>query len=265
MVGAGLVSSRPAFWACLGAWLGSQTIFLSAMLRPRSSLFGRSVWKVPDRRDVALTFDDGPHPEDTPAILEILDQAGVKGTFFFVGERARRHPDLVRRAASAGHEVAAHSDSHPWWFSLAGPGRMGREVRAAADSLERLTGRRPRHFRPPMGHKNLFLDKEVREAGMEPATWSVRTYDTLGRSPESVRRSVLARAAPGDIILLHEGVRRSPGAPSPTVLALEGIIRGLRERGLEPVSLESLRSAPPSSARPPRPAAAASRSASSTG
>jgi peptidoglycan/xylan/chitin deacetylase (PgdA/CDA1 family) len=253
---AALVPSTGGRWALAAAWAVAQTILLAELLRPRGRLFAPVIWKGPSVPRVALTFDDGPHPEDTPAILGLLAQAGVRATFFFVGEKARRHPALVRRAAEAGHEIGAHSDTHPWWFSLAPPGRVAREVEGSARTLESLAGRRPIHFRPPVGHKSLFLPDALEASGMRLVTWSSRSFDTLGRSPEAILKSTLATVSGGGIVLLHEGVRRRDGV-SPTVAALPRLIAALRARGLEPVSLEDLRADPEGPARHARAARAA--------
>lgn len=234
-----LLPAGPALFA-FALWALFVTTVMTGLLRPRSALFGANLWRAPRQPKVALTFDDGPHPHDTPAILEILQRTGARATFFMIGELARANPDLVRQVVRAGHEIGVHSDTHPWWFSLAGPARLRREIREANRTLEEIIGRRPRFFRPPMGHKNFFLPGELAGADLQMATWSARSYDTLGRSPEKIRDLILARATPGGIILLHEGVRREAGKPSPTVVALEAIIEGLRARHLEPVSLGDL-------------------------
>jgi len=233
-------------------WALMQSFVLIRLLGPRGRLFGPNLWCTEPQPRVALTFDDGPDPRDTPAILDILRETGVRATFFFVGERARAYPELVRRAAREGHECGLHSDTHPWWFSLAGPRRTHREVRRVLDTLRDLSGTMPRHYRPPMGHKNVFLSDEVTDAGLEMVTWSVRAFDTRGRSPERIRETLVGRVRPGGIVLLHEGVRRDREGQSPTVRALRGVIAGLRARDLEPVSLEDLRAPLPA----PRPGAA---------
>ena len=253
LAAAAVVPPGPAALSALAVWAAWQAYITTELLRPRSSLFGANLWRGAPQPRVALTFDDGPHPEDTPAILEILAASGVRANFFMVGRRARALPDLARRVTNEGHETGVHSDTHPWWFSLAGPSRLRREVRGAARSLAEITGASPRFFRPPMGHKNLFLREELAGARLEMATWTARPYDTLSRPPGRIRDAVLAGAAPGAILLLHEGVRRAPGSPSSTVAALPGIIEGLRARGLEPVSLADLRGAP-GPAPAPRPA-----------
>ena len=237
-----LLPAGPALVAT-GFWALYVATVMTGLLRPKSTLFGANFWHAPRQPRVALTFDDGPHPEDTPAILEILHRTGVRATFFMIGKLARAHPDLVRQVVLAGHETGVHSDTHPWWFSLAGRARLRHEIRRAAATLQELAGRRQRFFRPPMGHKNFFLPEELAAADLQMATWSARSYDTLGRAPEKIRDLILARATPGGIILLHEGVKREAGHPSPTVAALPAIIEGLRARHLEPVSLGDLRQA----------------------
>ena len=242
LLAASLAGPPAASIAAGGLWAASQVAILWGLLRPRSRLFCANVWRGESGRPrVALTFDDGPHPEDTPAILDILEARRIHAAFFFVGSKVRAHPALARRVVAAGHEIGVHSDTHPWWFSLAGPGRTRREVGDAVAAVEEHAGVRPGRFRPPMGHKNIFLSDALRSAGLDMVTWSVRAFDTLRRSPERIRDIVVRRSRPGSIILVHEGVRRSPGRPSPTVSALAGIIDGLRARGLDPVSLEDLR------------------------
>ena len=224
----------------LAAWILSSAVVTMGLLRPRSRMFGVSLVEAAPQPKVALTFDDGPHPEDTPAILEILQEAGVRATFFFVGKRARRYPEIVRRVAQSGHEIEVHSDTHPWWFSLASANRTRREVRDATGILNDLSGTRPRFFRPPMGHKSLTLSQVLHEQGLQMVTWSVRPFDTMRRTAETIRESVLSKVKPGGIVLLHEGTGREPGKPSRTVQALPCMLKGLRERGLEPVRLEEL-------------------------
>lgn len=244
LAGALAAPRGPATWSLVVLWAGAQAWVLVGLLVPRSRSLAAGLWKAAPQPRVAITFDDGPHPDDTPAILDILDRSGARATFFFIADRARRHPHLVESAVRRGHQVEAHSDTHPWWFSLAGPERIRREVRASVATLESLAGRRPRFFRPPMGHKNLFLERELAAAGMQLTTWSSRPFDTVRSDADGILRAVVSRAFPGGIILLHEGVRRRPGAPSETVAALAGIIEGLRAKGLEPVTLDGLRSGP---------------------
>jgi len=121
----------------------------------------RCAWRGPRAgRRVALTFDDGPDPEWTPRVLDLLGAAGVRATFFLIGARAAQAPAVVKRIAGDGHEVANHSWSHrnPW---LCGPATTRAEVRRAHDTLADLTGVAPRHFRPPWGMVNAAIFSAV--------------------------------------------------------------------------------------------------------
>ena len=228
----------PPWGVVIGAsWAVMQAAITAEILRPRSQIFVPNTWQGPDVPRVALTFDDGPHEDDTPALLDALDAAGCRATFFFVSRRARALPALVRRAADAGHDVGAHGATHPWWFSLAGPRRLREEVAGAAAEIADVVGAPVRWYRPPMGHKNVFLGRALEGTDLRVVTWSVRAFDTLGRAPEVVRAGVARGLRPGAIVLLHENVRRRPLAAA---AALPGIVEDARARGLEPVSLRSL-------------------------
>jgi peptidoglycan/xylan/chitin deacetylase (PgdA/CDA1 family) len=228
----------------IAAWILSSSVVMLGLLWPKSRMFGQSLVESAPQPRVALTFDDGPHPVDTPAILEILQKADTRATFFFVGERARRNPQIVLRVAQSGHQIEAHSDTHPWWFSLASASRTRREVRDSVATLGNLSGCRPHFFRPPMGHKSLSLADVLSEEGLQMVTWSVRPFDTVRRSAAEIQEKVLSKAKPGGILLLHEGIRRNAGQPSRTVQALPDILKGLRQKGLEPVRLQDLLESP---------------------
>ncbi|MDB6113910.1 MAG: acetyl xylan esterase [Lacunisphaera sp.] len=127
-----------------------------------------------DRREVWLTIDDGPDPEDTPRILKLLAEHGAHATFFVIGEKAARHPALIDAIAGAGHEVGHHTHTHPigtFWF--ASPARVSRELDGALAVL-REAGEKPTRFRPPAGVKNLWLEAALRARGLTCIGWSAR-------------------------------------------------------------------------------------------
>jgi peptidoglycan-N-acetylglucosamine deacetylase len=186
-------------------------------------------WRGPRAgRRVALTFDDGPDPEWTPRVLDLLAGAGVRATFFLIGERAAKARAIVRRLAAEGHEVANHSWSHRnLWFC--GPGATAEQVRRGHDTLADLTGIAPRHFRPPWGMVNAAMFRAVRQAGERVVFWSVQPE---GQRPASAARQVeyvLRRAHAGAIVDLHDA-EGTPRAPARLVEALPPMIAGLRER-----------------------------------
>lgn len=215
-------------------------VLLAAVLLVRGSASVRASWYLRMRcrarragRRVALTFDDGPDPQRTPAVLDLLARQGVRATFFVVGARAEAHPELVRRMATEGHVVGNHSYTHSWRFPLRSLGRTVEELRRTGEVLHRITGRQPRLFRPPFGVTNPTIARAVRRLGLDPVGWSIRSLDTMGQSPERVAARILRRLHPGAVILLHDRC-----AGSERLVGL--LVEGLRNRGLEPVTLPEL-------------------------
>lgn len=215
-------------------------VLLAAVLLVRGSASVRASWYLRMRcrarragRRVALTFDDGPDPQRTPAVLDLLARQGVRATFFVVGARAEAHPELVRRMATEGHVVGNHSYTHSWRFPLRSLDRTMEELCRTGEVLHRITGRQPRLFRPPFGVTNPTIARAVRRLGLDPVGWSIRSLDTMGQSPERVAARILRRLHPGAVILLHDRC-----AGSERLVGL--LVEGLRSRGLEPVTLPEL-------------------------
>lgn len=184
---------------------------------------------------VALTFDDGPDPEYTPVILDALAKQDAKATFFLVGKKAAAHPDLVRRILAEGHEIGNHTLHHRHaWLTI--PGLVKGEINGSAEVLQGITGEPVHYFRPPWGMFNLFTYRVARKS-QAVVLWNVEVRDWAGEStPESITKEVLAAAKPGAIIDLHDS-GGAPGAPARTAAALPAVIIGLRDKGLEPVTL----------------------------
>ena len=167
-------------------------------LRWRFSTGSREVW---------LTIDDGPDPEDTPRILELLAAQGARATFFVIGENAAQHPELIRAITAAGHEVAHHTHTHPLaTFWCASPDRVRRELDLAFNAL-RASGITPTRFRPPAGIKNFWLARALRTRGLTGVGWSARGLERWSHEAAAVADRVLRHLAPGAILLLHEGPR----------------------------------------------------------
>ena len=239
------------------AWGSVQAAFTWALLRPRGRLLGPNLERAEgDPARVALTFDDGPRDGETGALLDLLAAAGARATFFPVGTRARAGPRLLRRMIAEGHAVGNHTETHPLMWAALGRRRVMAEVGNAQATLADLTGTAPRWFRPPMGHKNMYLAETLERHALRQVTWSLRSYDTLLPDPERVGRRVMRRVRAGDIVLLHEGLR-SRGAPgtrdgrdgrrgpdSRTVLGLRPVLEGLAAKGLRAVTLDALLDGP---------------------
>jgi peptidoglycan/xylan/chitin deacetylase (PgdA/CDA1 family) len=182
---------------------------------------------------VALTFDDGPDPEVTPRVLDLLAERGARATFFCIGRRARAHPEIVAEIVRRGHEVENHTWSHPNSFACYPPGPMRREIVRAQEALAETAGRRPRYFRAPAGIRNPLLDPLLHAQGLTLVSWTRRGFDTVAREPERVARRLLRGLAGGDVLLLHDGSAARDRQGTPVVLeVLPRLLDALEDRGL---------------------------------
>jgi peptidoglycan/xylan/chitin deacetylase (PgdA/CDA1 family) len=179
---------------------------------------------------VALTFDDGPDPEYTPKLLDLLREKDVKATFFVVGKRADQYPEIVRRTWAEGHLVGNHTWSHYPLFCFLMPGRLRAEIERGTESVRRSCGSPPRFFRSPVGLRHPLLAPYLENAGLEYISWSIRTLDTFTANSSVLAQRILSRAASGDIILLHD---RLPRGTDAMLQALPQVIDELRERGFD--------------------------------
>lgn len=185
---------------------------------------------------IALTFDDGPEPGSTDRVLDALVAAGAHATFFALGSQARAHPDLIRRMAAEGHTVGLHGDRHRT-VVFASPARLRAELEGArAAVVAAAPGAAPRFYRPPCGLRRPGLVREVRRRGFALALWNLDSRDYNPGRPEAVAERVLSLAAPGKIVLMHDG---GPGAAR-TPDALPALLAGLAAKGLRCVSLDEL-------------------------
>jgi peptidoglycan/xylan/chitin deacetylase (PgdA/CDA1 family) len=239
--GAALVLPGALPWA-LAAVLLNHAGLSAAGLLPRSSLLGPNVSRLPaaaaGRGEIAITLDDGPDPEVTPAVLDLLAAHGALATFFCIGSRARAQPALLRRIVAAGHGVQNHSLHHRHHFSLLGPAAMAREIGDAQALLADLTGVRPHGFRAPAGLRNPLLDPVLHRLGLHLVSWTRRGYDTRTADAGLVLRRLSRGLAGGDILLLHDGHARRSAAGVPVLLeVLPPLLQRCRERGLRPVTL----------------------------
>ncbi len=196
--------------------------------------FGRTVTSFASGRDeVWLTFDDGPCGAVTAEILEILEGAGAKATFFVIGEKVRRFPEAIRAICEAGHTLGNHTQHHlAGSFWALPPWMLRSEVEECDRALEEVGGEKVKLFRPPVGMKNPFLQPILDRSGFTHIGWSARGFDGLARDPDFVLRRIRPRLRPGAIILIHQGRRDRAGqllAPQ----VLKGVLAELDERGLK--------------------------------
>lgn len=245
-----LMLTAPAgAWAVAGvaALLCAFVALALDALYPRVNLFLPALVSLPQqagRKTIALTFDDGPVPQYTPQILDVLDRHGVKATFFCIGDNARRFPQLVRDIVARGHTLGNHTQTHRSLL-LAGSQRVTQELDAADAALHAACGERPLFFRCPKGYKNPFVARVLRRRGMQLVGYGYPIWDVENPPPAQLVARVLQRAAAGDIIVMHDGFPATkPGRRDSLVAALPEIITGLLARGLTPVSLDQALSGP---------------------
>ena len=220
-LGAGAaVIAAPALWPwALGAVALNHALVSATGLWPRSTWLGPNLRRLPDhsaaRAEVSLTIDDGPDPEVTPAVLDLLDAANARATFFCIAARAEAHPQLCREIVRRGHSVQNHSHGHSHTFSLLGTRAIEREIGRAQDVLAQITGQRPRFFRAPAGLRNPFLDPVLFQQQLQLVSWTRRGFDTQRRDPTDVLDRLTRGLNAGDILLLHDGhaARTTSGRP----------------------------------------------------
>ncbi|HBA60708.1 MAG TPA: polysaccharide deacetylase family protein [Elusimicrobia bacterium] len=158
----------------------------------------------PGKKRIALTFDDGPDPAATPALLDLLKERGARATFFCVAERAKDNAALVRRITAEGHTLGNHSCAHRWWTNFLTGGPMKAEILGAQQVFKELCGETPRYYRSPMGLTNPHLGPVLAEAGLTLAGWDVRPFDR-GTPAGTTAARVNGAARDGSIVLLHDG------------------------------------------------------------
>ena len=220
------------------AWYAVATI---GVFFPWLQMYGPIVLRGPaGGHTVALTFDDGPHPVTTRRILAALAGTRHRATFFVLGTKARRYPDVVREIHAAGHTLALHGDRHDRLHAFRFPGRVRDELLRAARAVENATGVRPHFFRPPLGHTSVTTTRGVRRAGMTIVGWSTRGLDGVrGRRPEDVVARVARDVTDGAIVMLHDASEHDDFEPA-SVRALPELLRLLDEREWRSVGLDTL-------------------------
>ena len=209
---------------------------------PNTALFGRVVTSgTTPRHRVAITFDDGPTPEYTPGVLDALEAAGARATFFCLGRQVRAHPELAQRIVAAGHELASHGDDHSL-LTFAGPKQIARQLRTAELALaDAAHAPAARLFRTPHGFRSPFVVRVARQLGYRVVGWTGSVFDTAVPGVSVIVERCTRLLAPGTILLLHDGDGSGHnGDRSQTVAALPEILAAAREQGLEPVTVSEL-------------------------
>lgn len=204
--------------------------------------FGFGVFKKSTTaREIAFTFDDGPHPKYTPELLHLLKQYGIKATFFVVGSKAEQFPDLILRIHGEGHLIGLHNYVHRTNWLMA-PWTIRRELNRSASFIERIIGVRPVYYRPPWGLLNLF-DFFLRKQ-FQFVLWSLMVGDwRIKGGSEKIKRRLLRRIKGGSVILLHdsgETFGADQDAPLQTIQALKEVLQEVQRRGYRCVRVDEM-------------------------
>lgn len=199
-----------------------------AAMWPGSAIFGKALIAPARPGELALTFDDGPNPVWTPRLLDVLGRHGVRATFFMLGSRAQAEPGLVMRIAAEGHLIGNHSWSHPN-LALAAASRVREELARTKETLEQISGRPVRHFRPPFGARRPAVFRIARSLGLTTVLWNAMTSDWSEGSAERIATQLTGkidaqvRSRMASNIVLHDGGHLEPAAdrgPSVNAAAL---------------------------------------------
>jgi peptidoglycan/xylan/chitin deacetylase (PgdA/CDA1 family) len=228
---------RPAIFA-VGAAVATWSAPAAAPHAPALAAALRIATRVDGLPGVALTFDDGPHPAGTPAVLAALDRTGARATFFLVGEQVRRDPSLAREIVAAGHAVALHGDRHRCQLRLT-PATLDDDLTRVAATVADATGLAPTLYRPPYGVFSAVGLALVRRRGWRDLLWSRWGCDWRARTTsEAIARRASRDLSAGDVILLHDADTYSAaGSWRRTAQALPAVLEAVRRADLETVAL----------------------------
>lgn len=221
--------------------LATLLLTLYAVAHPASRVFGRVIYRAnTHQKALALTFDDGPNPTTTPAVLAILKEKGIKATFFVIGENARLYPHLLEDIDRDGHEIEVHSRTHSQRLLFSRRARIREELVETSAIIAGLTARHPRYFRPPWGRRTPWMIDEAAHAHLATVTWSIDTRDWLFSQGKKVIRRFDRKLAPGAIVLMHDGRGQSHVEMKATLNALPAIIAHAQNNGYSFMRLDDL-------------------------
>jgi peptidoglycan-N-acetylglucosamine deacetylase len=218
---------------------------------PTSQLYGRTICRVPEAgQAIALTYDDGPNPRETPRLMEVLERHGARATFLLIGRWAEREPELIRELAGSGHAIGNHTFSHPT-MALRTAVQLREELRRCRDAIEAAGVELSRVddralMRPPYGRRRPGTVRVLRQEGYAPLLWSITCYDwrRTATPAKLVRRAT--RARDGDIVLLHDGSHKDPAHDrGASIAATDEVLDRLGAEGYRFVTVPELVAAAP--------------------
>jgi peptidoglycan/xylan/chitin deacetylase (PgdA/CDA1 family) len=186
-----------------------------------------------DRKEIAITFDDGPAVNFSPGILDVLKKSNVPAAFFCIGKNIAANKAILKRIVAEGHIVGNHSNSHHFWFDLYSTEKMMEDMMSMSDRVFEVIGVRPNLFRPPYGVTNPNLAKAINKTGMLPVGWNIRSMDTVVKDDKKLLNKVLKLVKPGAILLFHD-------TSETTFSMLPAFIEKVKLQGYDIVRLDKL-------------------------
>ena len=207
-------------------------IFLSITVSAQGIVYSSN---VNAGKQIALTFDDGPHPRITPQILEILDEYGIKATFFVIGVNSKNYPNQLKQIVDGGHEIGNHTYSHKILKSMSKE-EIEKEILDTETQVEKITNITPNLLRPPCGIYDKTLIEIAQEKDLKVVLWTVDSHDWSHRTVANIVQNVTKNASNGDILLFHDYVSGEYNTPN----ALRKIIPLLIKQGYEFVTVSEL-------------------------
>lgn len=239
LAGRSALVEPPPLALAIAALVAYVAIVLLGVLVLRLRVFTDAIVRGPKgARGVALTFDDGPDPKWTPRVLDALDAAGAKATFFVIGRKVEDHPEVAREILARGHALGLHSYAHDRLFSLRSERRVRNDLERGLAAIERATGERPSIFRPPIGHTNPIVARVAEALDLTVVGWSVSGGDGVRAKPSRVAARVRVGVRDGAIILLHDAAERGDYEPAGP-RALPDVLRAIEAENLSVVPLAS--------------------------
>lgn len=222
----------PPSGAALGAAVVATGAAAYGTFHRNASVFGRVIREIPATDNaVSITFDDGPNPYATPAVLDALDDAGVRATFFFLGRHVERWPELVRRAAAEGHQIGNHGYHHRK-LHFRSASYVRDDLERGKRAIEHAAGVTPRFFRAPHGFRSPWVTAIARSLGEQTVGWSLGVWDSDRPGVQAIVDRTVQNIRPGNILLLHDGDGYDAvGDRMQTARAIPKIIDALRLRG----------------------------------
>lgn len=233
-----LLGEPPPLWLAITALLAYVVLATIGVIFPQLEVYGDVIWR--GTHDVALTFDDGPHPHTTRRVLRLLAERGQRATFFVVGRKVALYPDVVKEIHDAGHALGLHGYLHDRLFSFKSPASVRADIERTQRAVEAACGERPTLFRPPIGHVSSRTARGASLAGVTLVAWSLRVFDGVAKpSPERVVARFARGLRPGAIVLLHDAAEREDFEPT-SIDALPRILELIEEKGLHCVGIDEL-------------------------